>query len=79
MATFVDMNLISGDEKIPADYGYHIVPIYTEYHISSEKKKWIENNLDGKWSSFTFGVPSMGQTYCFFNKSDAMAFKLRWS
>lgn len=87
MAEYIPYKVVSnGGEVSPSEYGYHIIPLYNLHTVKSllydlhaikpEIKKWIENNIDNKWSAFEF---TQGVSYCFYEEEDAMAFKLAWA
>lgn len=77
MAKFIEFNIASDNGKRPLlKYGYYIIPIYGIHGVEYEKSNWIEDNLHGHWTSYVFG---RGQSYCFSNELDAMAFKLMWT
>lgn len=80
MANYIEIMKAKHYQEINiTEVGFVIVPIYGSIKLDDDKKKWIENNLEGIWTSFRFGMPKDGHGYCFKNEDDAMAFKLRWS
>ena len=88
MAEFVAFETISKDGKLPEDYGYMVISIYgiqsrSLLGVLPEEKNWIQENIEGKWSSWIFydsmhDTAPVGQSFAFKLENDAMAFKLRW-
>ena len=78
MAKFIECNKLTS----PTNDIYHIVSIYGLQGVGYDVSDWIEDNLDGKWTTYSFGyqcsLGNGGQAYCFSDESDAIAFKLRW-
>lgn len=79
MAKFIEYRTIKkGSYEMIAKYGYFVIPVYGKQKINESTKKWIEDNVNGCWTTFSFAIPKHGQSYCFLEELDAMAFKLRW-
>jgi len=80
MANFIKYETIKKKYNEPiTKYGYRIVPIYGKQTVDESITAWIENNINGDWTTFSFAAPECGQGYCFSEELDVVAFKLRWS
>lgn len=83
MAEYFEFDSIFNGYSLPEEMGYSIVSLFgkdkTEYDHRNIINEWIEENISGPWSTFMFGIPRDGQSYCFLDEEDAMAFRLRWS
>lgn len=87
MATYMERKKIQIDRYTSMQfYGYYPIPIYGQKERCIEIEKWISINVSGNWTSYLFinlvrkgdRPKGSGYSYCFNNKEDAMAFKLRW-
>lgn len=81
MANFIKYDSIKKNKKYfepITKYGYNIVPIYGKQNVDESIMSWIENNINGDWTTFSFVAPEDGQGYCFLEELDTVAFKLRW-
>ena len=77
MAKFIEYKTIEKkDYEQIIQHGYYPISMYGKQKIDESIKEWIENNVDGCWSTFSFSIPTFGQSYCFSEENDAMAFKL---
>lgn len=79
MAKFIKYSTIKKEShEMIAKYGYIVISVYGKQKINKSTKKWIEDNVNGYWTTFSFVIPKHGRSYCFLEELDAMAFKLRW-
>lgn len=60
-------------------YNYLYIVVSVNEYNKDEMKEWSTNNICGTYRIFGCGGDDIGDYfYIFFNREDAMAFKLRW-
>ena len=83
MANYIDIcghrTINKPDNMAEATIDYYQIPIFGPEYFFEEILEWINDNLNGDWTYFSFSVPDMRITYCFKLDEDIMAFKLDWT